>query len=182
LGASEAGIYSIASQFAACINLLAASFNQAFVLKWGRILEKADGTEQQQIVKSGRFVFLMLIAAALFSLVVSYYSFPIFFRTSYQGLFGSFAVLVFANVLLGIYQIVSCPIFIFRRNGRLSVATLTITCLHLVLMYMLTSWLGIIGALATCLFTNALLAWMAYKISQSIRPLPWISAVSRRID
>ena len=180
LGPSETGIYSIAAQFASGINLISASLNQAFLLKWSPVLIAGDSLERKAIVRSGISIFKLLIGMAIFSMAVSYFIFPLFFSSSYHGLQPSFCALVIANVLLGVYQVVSCPIFINRKNRALSTATFFITILHIVILYLLTKRLGLVGALATCLFTNAFLAIVAFNIAQSITWLPWLGSGSRR--
>lgn len=173
IGLSATGIYTVGYQVGSIINILAASFNLAY-LPWlfGKLKENNNNTNSK-IVKFTYIYFIFMFSLSILLGIISPLLLKVFLGTSFVQ-----ASIYVIWISLGysfnaMYSVMVNFIYFERKNGYLSWATFGAALLNIVLNYFFIRRYGAIGAAqATTIiyFTKFILIWL---IAKRIHPMPW---------
>lgn len=175
VGIETTGIYTVGYQIGMIINLLAASFNQAYVpWLYSKLKENVIETKKK-IVKLtyGYFIIILLLAIGLSVIGPFFLSFFVGKAFSQSGIFVTWIAIGYA--FNGMYYMVVNYIFYANRNSLLAFVTFSTAILNVILNYFFIKGYGAIGAAqATTViyFIKFVTVWI---LSAKVYPMPWSS-------
>lgn len=179
VGIEATGIYTVGYQIGMIINLLAQSFNQAYVpWLYSKLKENVEKTKKKIIKLTYGYFLVIFILAILLSIIG-----PIFLKFFIGKEFAGSSIFVtwiaIGYAFNGMYYMVVNYIFYANRNSLLSLVTFSTAILNVVLNYFLIKSFGAIGAAqATTIiyFVKFITVWI---LSAKVYPMPWLTIFSK---
>ncbi|PXW92001.1 O-antigen/teichoic acid export membrane protein [Streptohalobacillus salinus] len=173
VGIETTGVYTVGYQIGMIINLLATSFNQAYVpWLYSKLKENIMATKKRVV----KFTYLYFIIILLMSVVLSLIA-PSFLSFFVGREFGNSSIYVtwiaLGYAFNGMYFMIGSYIFYAEKTSYLAWVTFTAAVLNIGLNYVLISKYGAIGAaMATTLiyFIKFILTWI---LSSKAYKMPW---------
>lgn len=170
---ADTGIYSVGFQLAMVIELIASSFNRAYVPWLYRRLDENDAAMKRRIVKLTYAYFVCIILLSLAVAVVMPWFATYFIGKNFvdAGRYTIWIAIGFS--FIGMYYMVTNYIFYAGATRILAWVTLTTALLNIGLNYILIKMNGAIGAAqatAIAFFMSFLLTWI---LSARVYPMPW---------
>jgi O-antigen/teichoic acid export membrane protein len=173
VGVGETGVYMVGFQAAMVLELLAASFNQAYVPWLFARLKENDPAQKRRIVGFTYLCFagILVLALALALFLPWFLSFFVGRDFTGAGRYTAWIVLGFA--FNGMYYLVANYIFFAGATHVLGWITLTTALTNVLLNYLLITANGALGAAqasAAAFFMSFALTW---ALSAKVFPMPW---------
>ncbi len=173
VGIGDTGIYSVGFQMAYIVELIAFSFNQAYVpWLYGKLAENKP-SDKKMIVKYTYvyFVAILLLASAV-SLVMPWFL-GFFVGDKFTGASRYTLWIAFGFAFSGMYYMVTNYIFYSGKTHIVSWATLASLVTNIALNYLLIRWNGAIGAAQASACSFFLLFVLTWILSARVYKMPW---------
>lgn len=169
------GIYSVAFQFAAGINLITTGINNAFV-PWLFTKLKDESFDKRIIVKYTYFYYLFLFG--IFIIFIAFRQLInklllLFISIDYKESLDLIPLLLLACIFNAMYLSVTNYIFYVKKTFFLSIVTITVGIINVLLSYSLIGVYGIFGAAISMCLSFFLLFATVFIISDRVFPMPW---------
>lgn len=177
VGIETTGVYTVGYQIGMIINLLAISFNQAYV-PWLFAKLKEDILKTKlKIVRFtyGYFITIIILAVTLSILAPTFLNFFVGREFANSSIYVTWIALGYA--FNGMYLMVVNYIFYMEKNRILSVITIVTAFLNIILNYFFIKVFGAIGAAqatTVILLTKFILVWI---LSAKVYDMPWRRAL-----
>ena len=177
LGESQLGIYTAIFQIASLINLIAVSFNAAW-MPW--LFEQLKDESMRNKIKIVRFNYLMIIGvfvcAAIFALIFPFISgimlIPEYVKYNYIA-----TPLILAQVFQLLYLMVSPYVFYGYKSKYNGIIGITAAVGSTFFNYYLIPAKGLEGAAYASVFTWMLLFVMFFIAGQMSYKMPWLKSL-----
>lgn len=173
VGIETTGVYTVGYQIGTIINLLATSFNSAYVPWLYQKLKENKYTTKIKIVKFTYFYFIVIVLLALILGLLA----PIFLTAFLGKSFNESSVYVIWIALgyafNGMYFMVTNYIFYEQKTSYLAIVTFASAIINIILNYIFIKKNGAIGAAqATTIiyFVQFLLTWI---LASRVYKMPW---------
>lgn len=174
IGLSVMGIYSVGYQIGSIINLLATSFNNAYVPWLYEKLNKNSVSDNKQIVKA---TYLYNITIFIFSMLLGLLA-PIFigwFLGKEYVSAGSFVIWVSIGYAFnGMYFMIVNYLFYAEKTNILAAVTFLTSILNVVLNYFFIKEFGAIGAAQATTITFFVKFIFVWIVSAKVYKMPWL--------
>lgn len=172
-GLAATGVYTVGYQVGSMINLLAVSFNNAYVpWLYERLKINSNGTKMK-IVK---FTYLYFIAILLIALVLGLGA-PVFLTMFLGKSFNNSGVYVLwiaiGYAFNGMYLMVVNYIFYAQKNGSLAFVTFLTAIINIILNYIFIKKFGAIGAAQATTIVFVIKFVMVWILSSRVYEMPW---------
>jgi O-antigen/teichoic acid export membrane protein len=174
VGIDDTGIYSVGYQMAYVVELIAYSFNQAYVpWLYGKLAENRP-SEKERIVKYTYLYFgAIIVLALLISLMMPWFlGFFVGKKFAEASRYTFWIALGFA--FSGMYYMVANYIFFSGKTHIVSWATLISLLTNISLNYFLIRWNGAVGAAQASACSFFLLFIVTWYLSARVYRMPWI--------
>jgi O-antigen/teichoic acid export membrane protein len=173
VGIETTGIYTVGYQIGMIINLLATSFNQAYVpWLYSKLKENIIATKKRIVKFTYLYFLIIFLMAVVLSLIApSFLSFFVGREYGNSSIYVTWIALGYA--FNGMYFMIGSYIFYAEKTSYLAWVTFTAAILNIGLNYVLISKYGAIGAaMATTLiyFIKFILTWI---LSSKAYKMPW---------
>jgi O-antigen/teichoic acid export membrane protein len=174
VGASETGLYSVASSLGSIIFLLADAFNKAWTPELYSRLKKNDPVQRRKLVLFTYAYFAgILLAAGAVSWIAPFFLGYLVDESFYPAAKYVWPV-AFGFAFSGMYRMVVGYLFYVRRTGVLSYITGASGVLNLILNYLLIGRYGAMGAAYATFFSYLFSFIVTWIVTQRIYPMPWL--------
>ncbi|WP_279384306.1 oligosaccharide flippase family protein [Geotalea toluenoxydans] len=173
IGVSETGIYTVGFQIGMILQLLASSFNNAYVPWLYNKLSENKMITKIKIVKFTYVYFIVTLLIAAFIALVSPWFLSYFVGSKFSGAYQYTTWIVFGFAFCAMYYMVTNYIFYANKTHVLSLVTFFTALLNVALNYVLIKRNGAIGAAqasALAFFVSFILTWV---ISARVYKMPW---------
>jgi O-antigen/teichoic acid export membrane protein len=177
LGEDQAGIYSVAMQFALIMNIIVNALNRAVQPFFYERLMDIDNFKKVLLVK---YVYLGFIAMTIMGILVTLLTtviIRIFVDEQYYNATTYIPYLVFSAVFNGFYLLVVKFIFYINKTYYVTLATFFSAMIHLILTVTLINLIGLLGVAIATMITSVISFVITWYISSRIFPMPWRSFV-----
>ncbi len=174
VGLSTTGIYTAGYQIGSIINILAASFNKAY-MPW--LYEKLSINSKQtksKIVKFTYLYFLIILFLAILIGMISPFILRIFLGVEYINSSKYVLWIALGYAFNGMYLMVVNFIFYEQQTKSLSMVTFLTAALNIVLNYILIDQYGAIGAAQATTITFFLKFIFVWGLAAKAHQMPWI--------
>lgn len=175
IGLTATGEYTVGYQIGTIINILAGSFNVAFVPWLYEKLDQNSPLEKVKIVKFTYLYFFCITTLALLLGIVSPYIISLFLDESFNSSSEYVLWVALGYAFNGMYLMVVNYIFYSEKTYLLAIITFSIAILNIVLNYIFIKAFGAIGAAqATTIVFLIKFLWVWY-LSNKVHKMPWIN-------
>jgi O-antigen/teichoic acid export membrane protein len=173
VGIETTGIYTVGYQIGMIINLLATSFNQAYVpWLYSKLKENILATKRK-IVKFtyAYFLIILVMAISLSLLAPPFLSFFVGKEFSQSSIYVTWIALGYA--FNGMYMMISSYIFYAQKTSYLAWVTFSTALFNLVLNYVLIRKNGAIGAAQATTIIYLIKFILTWILSSNLYTMPW---------
>ena len=173
VGIETTGVYTVGYQIGTIINLLAVSFNQAYVpWLYARLKENVYATKRKIVKLTYTYFVIIVLLAVLLSIIAPpFLNFFVGKEFSQSSIYVTWIALGYA--FHGMYFMVTNYIFYAQKTSYLAGVTFGAALLNIVLNYVFISKYGAIGAAqATTIiyFVQFVLTWI---LASKVYEMPW---------
>ncbi|SUD91792.1 lipopolysaccharide biosynthesis protein [Psychrobacter phenylpyruvicus] len=175
IGLAEAGIYMVAIQLTAAINIVFDAINKAYV-PW--LFEKLKEDNQQQKIKIVKFTyawFALILIGACLSFYIGPYIVVFIAGEQYSKAGEVIGWLALGQGFQGMYLMVTNYIFYSKRTGLLSIASLSSGLLNIVLLFILIRLLDLEGASIAFAISMGIRFLLTWYIAHKRFSMPWFN-------
>lgn len=177
LGASEAGIYMVALQFAQAIGLATDSFNKAYAPWLMKRLASAPAVPRVTIVRGTYAYFVVVLSGAWLYGSLAPALLHMMVGASFQASAPLIGMIALGYAFSGCYFMVTNYVFFENRTARIALITLATGLLNIALMYVLVERQGLQGAALAFMLTNACTFLATWWLAHRVHPMPWWRAL-----
>ena len=173
VGLAATGVYTVGYQVGSIINLLASSFNNAYV-PW--LYERLKKNESSTKIKIVKLTYLYFIGVVLFAIVFglaapSFLGFFLGKSFSESSIFVIWVALGYA--FNGMYLMVVNYIFYAQKNSLLAMVTFVTAIINIILNYFFIKVFGAIGAAQATTVVFVIKFIMVWILSAKVYKMPW---------
>lgn len=179
LDISKTGIYMVAVQIGLGVSLLADACGRAISPWWIETIKAADSRKSVLIVRLCYFYFLFLILVAVAIGLSAPWFLSFLVGKAFQDAGPLVLLIAIGQALGGMYLVVANVIFYKNKTAHLAAITISCGVLNAVLAYFLLQEQGLQGVAQAYVLSQLSLFIATLILSQSLYPLPWISAFRR---
>lgn len=179
VGLDQTGLYVVAFQLTMVIELVAASFNNAYT-PW--LFERLSRINREMTLRLVRYTYMQFAVMAAFALVVA----MVLPAVAGVLLGRSFAAsgqfvgwLALGFLFSGMYYMVANYIFFAQRTAWLAAVTISVAILNIPITYALISLNGAVGAAQASAIAFGLSFLGTWVVSQRAYPMPWLQVFRR---
>lgn len=174
LGATATGIYATGYQIALIIGVLVTAFNKA----WSPYLYKTLSANptiktKQNIIRFTYIYFISIFSFAILFTYISELAIPYFLGKNFLSSSEFILYFAIAFSFQGMYYMVTNYIFYVKKTHILAYVTFCVSILHIVLLYILISINGAIGAAQAAAISNAITFFSVWYLSSKVYKMPW---------
>lgn len=178
VGLAATGVYTVGYQVGSVINLLASSFNNAYV-PW--LFEKLKENNHDTKIKIVKFTYLYFICIVLLALLLGSLA-PYFLNAFLGKSFSESSTYVLwiavGYAFNGMYFMVVNYVFYSQNTKLLAVVTFVTAIVNILLNYFFIKAFGAIGAAQATAVVYAVKFFMVWLLSAHVHKMPWKSALS----
>ena len=175
LGIEKLGEYSVAFQLGIILSFIAQAFNKAFV-PWLYGNLKINSMESHlKIVRGTYLIFLLIIVFVLIFISLLDFLIIIFAGESYRNVFNIAAIISIGSAFNAAYLTVINYVFYAEKTLELSLLTMSVAIFFIILSFILTPLLGLIGASISFAISNLLLFLSVWMLAIRSYKMPWFS-------
>jgi O-antigen/teichoic acid export membrane protein len=170
----ETGLLTVGFQLALIIELVAVSFNNAYLPWLFERLKERDPATDRKIVRSTYLFFAgvaglaLLVGLAMPTIAVA------LLDESYAGSASYVRWFSVAFAFTGMYRVLANYIIYASRTGRLSLVTFTTAAANVPLNYVLITYNGAIGAAQATAAASAIAFVFMWWTATRAHPMPWL--------
>ena len=180
LGLEQTGIFMVAVQLAFIMGIVADAINKAYV-PWlfERLKLEDENVNKKIVVGTYAYFAVALLLAGAITLVAPWIVSWLVGR-QYSEAASVLGWLALGQAFHGMYLMVTNYIFFSQRTGGLSIVTLFSGALHLLIVYLLVTRLGIEGvaiAYTISMIVRFILVWI---VAQQLHSMPWLNFFNLR--
>jgi O-antigen/teichoic acid export membrane protein len=177
VGLEQTGNYTVAYQIGAVVNLITASFNNAYVPWLFENLNKNSIIIKRKIVKFTYLYFVLLIAGAVFLLFLFPSIVSIFVSSKYTSINTYSAFIVFGFVFQGMYFMVTNYITYAEKTYILAAITISVGLLKIPITYFAIISFGAVGASISYFITFFIFFASTWILSARVYKMPWFKTI-----
>lgn len=167
-----AGIYSLGFQLATIIGIIGSSIIGAIT---PYLYEKMkNDSENKNIVVITYIFFIFIFVTTLIVNLFYNWVIPVYLNKEYIEVIDIISLLLYANIFLSMYYIISIYFFYEKKTYLLSKLTVGISILHVIISFILIEMIGIRGAAIAIFITYLLSFIIIFKLSYKVYPMPWL--------
>jgi O-antigen/teichoic acid export membrane protein len=174
-GLIDVGIYMAAVQIASVFGLLFDGINNAFVPWLFERLKKNISSEKKEIVRWTYFYFLTLLGIVFLAFSIGPFFLEFIAGMQYRAAGELVGWLVLGQVFQGMYLMVTNYIFFSKRTGLLSRSTVGSGLVNIILLLLLTSYIGLKGAAIAFAIAMGMKFIFTWYIASKRHPMPWFN-------
>lgn len=182
VGLAATGIYTVGYQVGTIINLVAFSFNNAYV-PW--LYERLKKNEYDTKIKIVKFTYVYFIGILVFAFALGLIA-PIFLDIFLGESFNESSIFVIWVALgyafQGMYLMVVNYIFYEQKNSLLAMVTFLTAVINIILNYFFIKAFGAIGAAQATTVVFAIKFIIVWFLSAKVHKMPWKNALIIRKD
>jgi O-antigen/teichoic acid export membrane protein len=183
IGMDATGIYSVAFQISASINLLSTAVNNAFVPRLFNNLDNLN-LNKNEIVKYTYYWYGIL--TVVFLIYVTFQDFfhrivMLFISKEFYGVFDLLPYLFLATIFNSFYLAVVNYLFYMKKTLIITIVTVIISVLNVLLTYFFLNWFGLVGASYSMAIAYFLLFAIIFIVVYIKFPLPWFYFMRKNI-
>lgn len=183
IGMDETGIYSVAFQISASINLLSTAINNAYVPRLFNSLDNLN-VNKKQIVKYTYYWYGLLITVFLVYMTFQEFFHRIvmlFISKEFYGVFELLPYLFLATIFNSFYLTVVNFLFYQKKTLVITFVTILLSIFNILLTYFFLIGFGLVGAAYSMAITYFLLFFTVFIVVYIKFPLPWLYFVEKKI-
>lgn len=173
VGISTTGVYAVGYQIGMIINILATSFNQAFV-PW--LYEQLKINSYLQKIKIVKFTYFYFVVIVFFAIILSYIT-PFFIArfigNQFEGAYKYVIWIALGYAFNGMYYMVTNYIFYSQKTKFLSIVTFFSAVINVVLNYYFINKNGAIGAAQATTLVFFIRFVFTWHLSNKSYSMPW---------
>lgn len=174
-GQEEAGIFSVALQFAMILAVVNSSINRALQPVVFKYLSNITAEGKVLYVK---YIYGGMIGLCLLGVIfyfASIFLFDLFIAPEFNQAREFIPYLIVAEIFNGMYFLVVKPIYYVNKNYRISLSTFIAAIIHVVLSPILILQVGVLGVVYSLIIATLFMFLMVWVQSQAVFPLPWLN-------
>lgn len=175
IGLAEAGIYMVAIQLTATINIVFDAINKAYVPWLFEKLKEDDYQQKVKIVKYTYAWFALILIGVLLAFYIGPYIVVFIAGEQYARAGEVIGWLILGQAFQGMYLLVTNYIFYSKKTGILSIASLSSGILNLVLLVVLVQTIGLKGASIAFAISMGIRFLLTWYIAHKQHPMPWFN-------
>jgi len=180
VGLAATGVYTVGYQVGTIINLLSASFNNAYV-PW--LYERLKQNHYATKIKIVKFTYAYFLGILILAIVLGI-SAPIFLKVLLGKAFNDSSIYVIWVALgyafNGMYLMVVNYIFYEQKNSFLAMVTFATAILNVILNYFFIKEFGAIGAAQATTVIFATKFIVVWTLSAKVHKMPWKDVLLKR--
>lgn len=177
LGLDNVGIYVVAAQLSLVMAIVFDAINKAYVPWLYEQLHRGRDVDKK-IVRWTYLYFAGVLIAAGAAFLIGPYVVALVAGIQYRESGRLIGWLCLGQAFGGMYLMVTNYIFYSKRNGLLSLVTISTGVLNVLLLVILTKRYGLIGsawAFSASMAVRFLLTWI---VAQHRHPMPWLGSIN----
>lgn len=174
LGLEVTGIYMVAVNLGAVLNVVFNSINKAYTPWLFNQLKESNEYKKTRIVKGTYLYFLFLILLAILCFFVAPPLLKAVVGERFYQAANVLPIILLGQVFLGMYFMVTNYIFYIKKTKYLSYVTISSGILNVVLLLLLLPTEGIYGAAIAFLCANITQFILTWYISARLFKMPWL--------
>ncbi|MDD3416506.1 MAG: oligosaccharide flippase family protein [Lachnospiraceae bacterium] len=173
VGLAATGVYTVGYQVGSIINILAMSFNNAYIPWLYERLEKNDNTTKIKIVKFTYLYFVLIIFLAIVLGMIAPYALKIFLGESFNNSSIYVIWIALGYAFNGMYLMVVNYIFYAQKTKYLAMVTFFTAILNIILNYYFIKANGAIGAAQATTIIFLIKFLIVWILSDKVQRMPW---------
>jgi O-antigen/teichoic acid export membrane protein len=173
VGLAATGVYTVGYQVGSIVNILAISFNNAYVPWLYERLKKNENTTKTKIVKFTYIYFVIIVLIAILLGIIAPYALKVFLGKSFNesSIYVIWVALGYA--FNGMYLMVVNYIFYAQKTKYLAVVTFLTAVINIILNYFFIRGNGAIGAAQATTITFSIKFLVVWILSNKVQKMPW---------
>ena len=176
LGLTDAGIYMVAVQLSSAMAIIFDAINKAYVPWLFERLKRDNYEEKKQIVKYTYVYFILALLVAGIAFLIGPFFITLIAGDKYSEAGKVIGLLCLGQAFGGMYLMVTNYIFFAKKTGRLAVVTISTGIINVILLFVLVSHLGLIGAAMAFAISKLIQFIMTWFLVSKIIYIPWLKA------
>lgn len=173
LGIEITGIYMVAINLGAALNVIFSSINKAYSPWLFSKLKEGCEKEKEYIVKNTYFYFLFLAFVAFVSFFIAPPILKFIVGEEFHLAAEVLPLIIVGQIFLGMYFMVTNYIFYVKKTKYLSYVTVLSGLINIVLLFMFIPYFGIKGAALAFLIANGFQFIVTWMLSANVYKMPW---------
>lgn len=169
LDVGAVGIFSFAFNFGNIIHMIGHAFNSSNSVYIFKNLSENNEDVRNRLAKQTIRMSLLFLVITIITIVGAYFLIPFFFPKYLESRVHLIPLCFSAMFQCIYYQFVNY-LFYFKKTRLLMIITVTVSCIHLILSYMLTRFSPLYTSYIT-LFSSFIICLLVIIYSQKIYPL-----------
>jgi O-antigen/teichoic acid export membrane protein len=170
---SETGIYTVGLQIGMMLEVLASSFNRAYVPWLYERLAGGDAATKRRIVKYTYVYFALILAIAAAVALVAPWFVGHFVGERFGGAYRYTAWIALGCAFSGMYYMVANYVFYANKTHVLAAVTLVTAVANVGLSYLLIRANGPVGAAQASAVASLASFLLTWALSARAHPMPW---------
>ena len=174
LGVHATGIYSVAYQMGLVLGVLVTAINKSWGPYLFRILSNSPTIEKKKtLVKYTYYYFIVVIIGAFAISYIMTAILPFFLGKKFIGIADLIVYIYLAFAFQGMYFMVVNYIFYEKKTHYLAYITFASSIFHLVLVYFLAQYNGLLGVSQAMVFSYLFTFLGTWYLSAKVYKMPW---------
>ncbi|KAA1166117.1 lipopolysaccharide biosynthesis protein [Pseudoalteromonas fuliginea] len=174
LGLEMVGIYMVGFQLMASVGILSDAFNKFFSPIQMELLANESLDSSKLLVKYIYMWMVFISVCGLFSIMLLDFFTKYFLDEEYVKVTDIIPWLALGQIFNGIYITLLNVIYFSKKTASLSISTLIVSCIHIVVFYVMTNLYGLEGAGIAFSISMAIRLIFTFILSNMVLPLPWL--------
>lgn len=173
VGLAATGVYTVGYQVGSIVNILAMSFNNAYVPWLYERLKKNEDTTKTKIVKFTYVYFVIILLIAISLGIIAPYALKVFLGKSFNesSIYVIWVALGYA--FNGMYLMVVNYIFYAQKTKYLAIVTFLTAIINIILNYFFIRENGAVGAAQATTITFLIKFLVVWILSNKVQNMPW---------
>lgn len=173
IGLAATGVYTVGYQVGSIINIIAISFNNAYVPWLYERLKKNEHSTKVKIVKFTYLYFIAIILLAAALGIIAPYILNVFLGKSFSESSIYVVWVAMGYAFNGMYLMVVNYIFYSQQTKYLAIVTFVTAILNMILNYCFIKIYGAIGAGQATTITFLVKFLIVWVLSSRVKKMPW---------
>lgn len=170
-----AGIFMVGIQISLVLQLLFTAINKAYMPWLFSNLKKQDNTINKNIVRYTYFWFLLLLLLAILNFLITPSIVYLLVGEKFYSVSEIVPWLFVAQILQGMYLMVSNYIFFSRKTMTLSIISISTGLLYIFSTIFLIRFYGLLGVCYSAVIIGSIRFLITWIIAAKVHKMPWIN-------
>ena len=180
LSLSDTGIYSVGNQFSQPIQILAHSFNLAFIPWLYKKLDENKEESKKQVVKLTYMYYCIALLIPLIWTGLARILIPFFTNNSYAGAGEYILYLSIGYGFSGMHMMVVNYIYYKKKTRIYALITISVLIINIVLNYFFIKANGAVGAAQATMIAEGISFLLTWILSAQVCKMPWFGRRKER--